>query len=178
MQTRVFLCKKEWRGIVTVRLTLKFTVMKKLLLTAVTALTITASAQNNTAYTIIEGSRSLVELIRIFKTPRPMMSLLPAPALKLDSCSIKNTSDFTVKNNTAQPLVVSLYRRNNIGYDTVPMSMTVLPKNKESFFDIKSGIYKMKLETIDEDDDKKTFREGEIKINPCENPVQDITALQ
>lgn len=152
--------------------------MKKLILTAVVALTITASAQNNTAYTIAEGGRNLVELIRIFKTPRSTLSLLSAPAMRQDSCAIKGTSDFCVKNNTIQSLVVSLYRRNNTGYDTVPLSMTILPKNKESLYEIKSGIYKMKLETINEDDDKKTFREGEIKINPCENPVQNITALQ
>lgn len=51
--------------------------------------------------------------------------------------------------------------------------MRALPKNQEYFYELKSGIYKMKLET-EEAEIKKVFREGEIKLNACENLVKDI----
>jgi hypothetical protein len=165
------LCKDPGCRIISTG-SLKFIVMKKLFFTAVIALSVTASAQNNTAYNIIEGSKTLVELIRVFKTPRAAI-ITPGPNLLTDSCTIKGTSDFCVKNNTAKPLTVTLYRRNGNVYDVAVLTMSILPNNRECLYDIKSGIYKMKLET-GEEGDKKTFREGEIRINSCENPVENI----
>jgi hypothetical protein len=131
------------------------------------------SAQNNTATNIIEGGKTLVELVRIFKTPRYLMPL-PQPVVeRKDSCSIKNVSDFTIKNSTAKPLLVSFYRRNGNIYEPGILSLKILPKNQETLYELKAGIYKIKFET-EEDDEAKVFREGEIKLNACENMFKEI----
>ena len=91
--------------------------MRAFILTAVVLININTSAQNNTAANIIEGGKALVELVRVFKMPRYFMPL-PQPIVeKKDSCLIKNISDFTIKNSTNKPLLVSLYRRNGNIYE-------------------------------------------------------------
>ena len=89
--------------------------MRKLILSAVVLITINASAQSNTASNIIEGGKTLVELVRVFKTPKYIMPLQPVVEKK-DSCAIKNTTDLCIKNSTAKPLLVSLYKRNGNVY--------------------------------------------------------------
>ena len=60
--------------------------MRKLIATVFVLVTINTSAQNNTAVNIIEGGKTLVELVRIFKMPKYLMPL-PQPAVeKKDSC--------------------------------------------------------------------------------------------
>jgi hypothetical protein len=147
--------------------------MRRLIATAFVLVTINASAQNNTTANIIEGGKTLVELVRIFKMPKYLMLPLQPVSEKKDSCSIKNISDFTIKNSTAKPLLVSLYRRNGNIYETALLSLKILPKNQETLYEIKAGIYKIKFET-EEGEEKKVFREGEIKINACENIFKEI----
>ena len=147
--------------------------MRAFILTAVVLININTSAQNNTAANIIEGGKALVELVRVFKMPRYFMPL-PQPIVeKKDSCLIKNISDFTIKNSTNKPLLVSLYRRNGNIYEPGILSLKILPKNQETLYELKAGIYKMKFET-EEDEEKKVFREGEIKLNACENVFKEI----
>ena len=147
--------------------------MRAFILTAVVLININTSAQNNTAANIIEGGKALVELVRVFKMPRYFMPL-PQPVVeKKDSCLIKNISDFTIKNSTNKPLLVSLYRRNGNIYEPGILSLKILPKNQETLYELKAGIYKMKFET-EEDEEKKVFREGEIKLNTCENVFKEI----
>ena len=147
--------------------------MRAFILTAVVLININTSAQNNTAANIIEGGKALVELVRVFKMPRYFMPF-PQPIVeKKDSCLIKNISDFTIKNSTNKPLLVSLYRRNGNIYEPGILSLKILPKNQETLYELKAGIYKMKSET-EEDNERKVFREGEIKLNACENVFREI----
>ena len=147
--------------------------MRAFILTAVVLININTSAQNNTAANIIEGGKALVELVRVFKMPRYFMPF-PQPIVeKKDSCLIKNTSDFTIKNSTNKPLLVSLYRRNGNIYEPGILSLKILPKNQETLYELKAGIYKMKFET-ELDEEKKVLREGEIKLNACENVFKEI----
>ena len=114
-----------------------------------------------------------MELVRVFKMPRYFMPL-PQPVVeKKDTCLIKNISDFTIKNSTNKTLLVSLYRRNGNIYEPGVLSLKILPKNQETLYELKAGIYKMKFET-EEDEEKKVFREGEIKLNACENIFKEI----
>jgi hypothetical protein len=147
--------------------------MRSLILAAAMMVACTVTAQNNTASNIIEGGKALVELVRVFKTPKH--STMPQQNLieKKDSCSIKNITDLCIKNSTANPLVVTLYKRNGNAYEANILSMKILPKNQEWLYEIKCGIYKIKLET-EEDDEKKIFREGEIKLTACENMIKEI----
>lgn len=147
--------------------------MRAFILTSVVLINMNTSAQNTTAANIIEGGNALVELVRVFKMPRYLIPL-PQPIVeKKDSCTIKNISDFTIKNSTDKPLLVSLYRRNENIYGPGILSLKILPKNQETLYELKAGIYKMKFET-EEDDEKTVFREGEIRLNACENIFKEI----
>jgi len=147
--------------------------MRALIVAAAALINVNTSAQNNTAANIIEGGKTLVELVRVFKTPRYLMPL-PQPVVeRKDSCSIKNVSDYTIKNSTAKPLLVSFYRRNGNIYEPGILSLKILPKNQETLYELKAGIYKIKFET-EEDDEAKVFREGEIKLSACENIFKEI----
>lgn len=149
--------------------------MKKLILSAVAIITISASAQNNTAANIIEGGKTLVELVRVFKTPKNAFVQQPIPlAEKKDSCAVKNISDISIKNSTDKPLLVSVYRRNGNLYEPGVISMKILPKNQETIYELKAGIYKIKYETENEEDEKKIIREGEIKLLACANVFKEI----
>ena len=107
--------------------------MKRLISAALVLVSINTSAQNNTAANIIEGGKTLVELVRVFKMPRYTMSLQPVVEKK-DSCAIKNVTDFTIKNSTEEPLLVSLYRRNGNVYEAGVLSLKILPKNQETIY--------------------------------------------
>ena len=146
--------------------------MSKLILSAVAIITFTASAQNNTASNIIEGGKTLVELVRVFKMPKYLMSQQPIVEKK-DSCTVKNTTDFSVKNSTEKSLLVSLYRRNGNIYEASVLSLKILPKNQEILYEIKAGIYKIKYE-MEEADEKKIIREGEVKLIACENIFKEV----
>ncbi len=136
-------------------------------------LSLTATAQSNTTAHIIEGGKTLVELVKVFKMPRYAMTQQPLVEKK-DSCALKSITDFTIKNSTPNPLLVSLYRRNGNVYEPGVLSLKILPKNQETIYEIRAGIYKMKFETEDEEDEKKIFREGEIRIISCENIFREI----
>jgi len=147
--------------------------MRSLILAAAIIAACTSTAQNNTASNIIEGGKTLVELVRVFKTPKNYTAPQSNLVEKKDSCSIKNITDLCIKNSTANPLIVTLYKRNGNSYETNVLSMKILPKNQEWLYEIKCGIYKIKLET-EEDDEKKIFKEGEIKLIACENFIKEI----
>jgi len=146
--------------------------MRTFILAAAIIISASTSAQNTVTSNIIEGGKTLVELVRVFKTPKASMGQQNYTEKK-DSCAIKAVSDMCIKNSTASPLVVSLYRRNGNGYETTGLSVKVLPKNQEFIYELKSGIYKMKIE-METGDVKKIFKEGEIRVNACDNIFKEI----
>jgi hypothetical protein len=146
--------------------------MRTLIIVAFSLINIKAAAQNNTASNIIEGGKTLVELVRVFKTPKT--SLMAEPAVeKKDSCAVKNTTDICIKNSIGKPLLVSLFRRNGNIYEAGTLSLKILNKNQECLYELKTGVYKIKLET-EENGTRISFREGEIKLNACENFYREI----
>ena len=147
--------------------------MRRMILSAVALMTISVQAQNNTASNIIEGGKTLVELVRVFKTPRNTMTT-PAIVERKDSCSIKNVSDISFKNSTDKGLYISLYKRNGSVYEANVLTMKVLPKAQETVFELRAGIYKFKIEIDGEDDERTIYREGEMKLVACENIVREI----
>ncbi len=146
--------------------------MRRLILSAVVLITINASAQSNTVFSIIEGGKTLVELVRVFKAPRYTMPLQNI-AEKKDSCAIKNITDLCIKNSTGKSLLVSIYRRNGNTYEAAVLSLKILPKNQECLYELKAGVYKIKFET-EVEEEKKIIREGEIKLVACENYFKEI----
>ena len=51
--------------------------MKKLIMSAIVFISLTATSQSNTTTNIIEGGKTLVELVRVFKMPRYAMVQQP-----------------------------------------------------------------------------------------------------
>ena len=147
--------------------------MRTLILAAATLININTAAQNNTTANIIEGGKTLVELVRVFKTPKTTLLSEPPAIKRVDSCAVKNTTDLCIKNSTGKPLLVSFFRRNGNLYEPGTLSLKILPKNQECLYELKSGVYKIKLET-EENGVKTSFREGEIKLNACENFYKEI----
>lgn len=114
-----------------------------------------------------------MELIRVFKAPK--YAMYPQNIVeKKDSCSLKNVCDLSYKNSTDKDLYISLYRRNGNTYEANVLTIKVLPKAQEWFYELKSGVYKFRIE-IDNGDDKRTiYREGELKLIACESVFKEI----
>jgi hypothetical protein len=148
--------------------------MRVLILGVAIVIAISTTAQNNTAYNIIEGGKTIVELIRIFKAPREAMYPQNNIVEKKDSCSIRNVCDLSFKNSTDTGLYISLYRRNGNTYEPNVLTMRILPKAFEYLYEIKSGIYKVKIEMDGEDEERVLYREGEMKLVACQNVFKEI----
>jgi hypothetical protein len=148
--------------------------MRKIILSAAILFNLAAPAQNNTTTNIIECGKTLVELVRVFKAPKQAVYLQPVVEKK-DSCSVKNVCDLLFKNSTDKGLYISLARRNGNAYEANILTMKVLPKNQECWYELRSGIYKFKIEIAGEDDEERSMsREGEMKLAACENVFREI----
>jgi hypothetical protein len=147
--------------------------MRKIILAATVLFTFTASSQNNTASDIIEGGKTLVELVRVLKMPKHTM-VQQDIVEKKDSCLLKNISDLCFKNSSVKNIYVSLVKRNGNAYEANVLTMMVLPKNQECWYELKAGIYKFKIETDGEDDERVLYREGEMKLAACKNLLNEI----
>ncbi|MGB4844823.1 MAG: hypothetical protein WBP16_10190 [Ferruginibacter sp.] len=148
--------------------------MRWIILSAVVLFQITASAQNTTAENIIEGGKALVELVRVLKMP-VYTGYQPNVVEKIDSCKLKSVSDLSFKNSTDKSIYISLFRRNGNAYETNVLTIKVLPKAQEYWYELKSGIYKYKIEMDgEEEEDRVIYREGEMKLAACENQVKEI----
>jgi hypothetical protein len=132
----------------------------------------TATAQNNLTANILEGGKTLVDLIRIFKTPKTTNTANNTIALT-DSCSIKNLADITYKNSGTRAVFISLYKRNGTAYSLAPLTLKIQAASRESLYEIPAGIYKFKMEYA-EGETRVLYKEGEIKIQPCDKLQKEI----
>lgn len=126
---------------------------------------------------IVEGSKTLVELIKVIKTPRQNLTaqnFTPANNNAADSCVLKQRSDLCYKNNSSKVLTISIYKRNGDVYDTLPFTMKVLAQKQECWYELWAGIYKYKIEQ-DATTGKTILSEGEFKLEACENMVREIS---
>jgi hypothetical protein len=152
--------------------------MRKLFLLLLMNSSLSAIAQSNLTTTIIEGGKTIVDLVRVFKTPKinmaqqPVMPTMPASS---DSCYSKGIADITYKNTSGKTIQVNLYKRNGTTYATMPLSLRISNNSQESLYEIASGIYKYRIEYDEQDGRKIIFSEGEIKINPCDKVIKEIT---
>lgn len=148
--------------------------MKKIILTALCIYCVSACAQNNTASNLIEGGKTIVELVKVFKTPRNNIAAGAAVAEKTDSCAAKNISDISFKNSTGKNIYITLTKRNGSVYEPTALTVKVLNKAQENLYELRTGIYKLKIETDGEGDKRILYREGEIKLAACNNAVREI----
>lgn len=147
--------------------------MKVMILLVNVLIVYSATAQSNSGYTIVESGKTLVELVKVFRMPRYLQTQPVLPEKK-DSCALKNITDLSVKNSTTKPLLVSVYRRNGNQYEAGVLYMKILPKHQENLYELKAGIYKIRYESIDEEEEKIVIREGEVKLIACENIFKEV----
>lgn len=133
------------------------------------------------AYTIIEGSRTLVELIKVFRTPRQQVvgdrragNGSNSNSLSIDSCEIKQRSDLCYSNKSSRSLIITIYKRTEEGYEAQPFTMKVLSQKEECWFEMRAGIYKYRIE-LDATPTRVLLREGEFKLEACENMKREIS---
>ena len=149
-------------------------IMRKIILsTAVLIFNLVVNAQSNTASNIIEGGKTLVELVRVLKAPAYQAAQQNITE-KVDSCRLKNLSDLSFKNSTDTALYITLTKRNGSAYETNTLTMKILPKAREYLYELRAGIYKYTIEMDGEEEKRVLYREGEMKLSACENSFQEI----
>ena len=151
--------------------------MSKIILLMISLLAFNFCKAQITTTNIIEGGKTLVELISVFKKNKATtQNSLEDKKISMDSCAIKQQSDLCFKNSSTKDLTISLYKRNETGYEVQPFTMKVITKKQECWYELHSGVYKYKIEIeIDTAGIKTTFSEGELKLLPCDNMQREIT---
>ena len=149
--------------------------MRKIIFLLLMNTVLFATAQNNLTTTIIESGKTLVDLVRVFKTPKTTL-IAPATAAStsVDSCYSKGLAEVCYKNTFGKTIQVSLYKRTGTVYAATPLSMHINNNGKEYLYELPIGIYKFKIEYNEEEDRKIVISEGEIKLNACDKFVKEI----
>ncbi len=116
-----------------------------------------------------------MELITVLKkTKTTHTTALSENKEGLDSCAQKQKADLCFKNSSTKDLAISLYKRTDTGYEAQPFTMKVITKKQECWYELRSGIYKYKIE-LDIGGLKTLMSEGELKLLPCDNMQREIT---
>lgn len=148
--------------------------MRKLIIIAAICIPAALEAQNALTSDLVEGGKTLLELIKIIRVPRMVAAVGPLPEINnADSCKIKNLADVSFRNKTGKTVQVSLFLRTGNTYAPGPLFLTVSSLNQESLYELKAGIYKYKVES-GEEHEKYTLHEGEFKLEPCDKLVREI----
>jgi hypothetical protein len=129
-------------------------------------------SQNNTSAAIIEGSKVLVDLIRVFKTPKNSFVQPATNTVSTDSCGQKNIADICYKNTSGNVITVSLFKRNGTVYANA-LSLKIINNGQECLYELPAGIYKYKVET-ENGNPHMVINEGELKLNSCDKLVNEI----
>jgi hypothetical protein len=144
---------------------------KKLCTIALCVFYATTHAQTSN---LIEGGKTLVELISVLKKNKTASTPNLTGKNVIDSCAAKQTADLCFKNSSNKDLAISLYKRTDAGYEAQPFTMKVITKKQECWYELRSGIYKYKIE-IDTGSAKTVMSEGELRLQPCDNMQREIT---
>ena len=128
-------------------------------------------AQNAITSNFVEGGKTLIELIRVLKPAKTLY--IPTTDINPDSCASKKQADVSFKNRTNKMILVSLYLRTGNLYDAEPLSLKLAPASQESLYEVKSGIYKYRIET-DSSGQRAVLHEGELKLLPCDKLIKEI----
>jgi len=143
--------------------------MRKLIIVVFAAIAFNAAAQNNTASNLIEGGKTLVELVRVFKSPKtavPHQSFIE----NKDSCLQKSLADICYKNNSGNNITISFFKRTGLVYATA-LTLKIANNGQECLYELQSGVYKYRIESGDQ---KLLLSEGELKLNACDKIVKEI----
>lgn len=147
--------------------------MRFILYTMISLSYFSAGAQTTTS-NLIEGGKTLVELISVLKKNKTASTANLTVKNIIDSCAAKQTADLCFKNSSSKDLAISIYKRIDAGYEAQPFTMKVITKKQECWYELHSGIYKYKIE-LDVGGTKTLMSEGELRLQPCDNMQRDIT---
>ncbi len=145
--------------------------MRIILLILVMFAPVVLHAQNAITSNVVEGGKTLIELIRVIRTPR--QAPLTASYGYTDSCASRRLADISFKNKTDKTVQVLLYLRNGNTYDTPALSLKLSPFSQESLYELKTGIYKYTIET-EVEEATVIMHQGELKLQPCDKLVKEI----
>jgi hypothetical protein len=136
-------------------------------------ISIPAWAQSSTE-SIISGGKAIIELISFLHQNKISLAgnLKERPPVA-DSCIVKQISDLCFRNSTSRDITISICKRNDTAYEPNVFSVKVLKKKKECLLELRSGIYKYRIEA-DEGNAKILFSEGEFRLQPCDNMLREI----
>ena len=149
--------------------------MKLIILVVISISSLSSSAQTTTTTSLIEGGKALIELITVLKKNKTVTTTAIADKkVILDSCATKQKADLCFNNSSTKDLAISLYKRTDTGYEAQPFTMKVITKKQECWYELRSGIYKYKIE-LDNGGVKSLISEGELKLQPCDNMQREIT---
>lgn len=116
----------------------------------------------------------MVELIKVIRAPRLESATDVKPPIRyMDSCQVRNLADIRFKNKTGKTVEVYLFQRNGNSYTDKPLILTLAGFSQESLFELIAGIYKYKVETL-ENEESITLHQGELRLNPCDNLLREI----
>lgn len=147
--------------------------MRFIIYTMISLSYFSAHAQTTTS-SIIEGGKTLVELISVLKKNKTASTANLTGKNVIDSCAAKQTADLCFKNSSGKDLAISLYKRTGADYEAQPFTMKVITKKQECWYELHSGIYKYKIE-IETAGTKTLMSEGELRLQPCDNMQREIT---
>lgn len=146
--------------------------MKKIIgLNVFLAMFLTAKTQS-AAENLIEGGKALIQLITTLRKEKGYHLQLTGKNTGFDSCAGKKLADLCFKNSSGKDLGVTLHLRTDTGYEPRPFSVKMLPGKQECLYELKSGIYKYRVETGTKE--KILLSEGEFKLNPCDNLKKEL----
>ncbi len=149
--------------------------MRIIIYIIISLISVTISIAQPTTSNLIQGGKTLIELISILKKNKPASTAnLSNKNAMIDSCAAKQTSDLCFKNSSTKDLAISIYKRAEVGYEALPFTMKVITKKQECWYELRSGIYKYKIE-LDIGGIKTLMSEGELRLQSCENMLREIT---
>ncbi len=145
--------------------------MRKIFYLLTASICIQVHAQKNMADHIIEGGRVMVDLLKVLRSPKNQAAL-PRNIIT-DSCEVKQTGNICYRNTSGTSVCISLFLRSGNEYSVQGLSLKILKNQKECLYDLPAGIYKYRIATGD-CGEKNILKEGEIRILPCDNRVEEI----
>lgn len=134
--------------------------MKKLITGMIILTTCTMAGAQSIGTQIIDGAKTLVDVVKIFK---------PSPA----AASLTNSvgSDLIFRNKTEWTVEVRfLKKKNDTVYTGIPVKLTVSPLSVESLLDVSPGIYRYRV-TRKNNGGEELLKEGECRLEMNEKKI-------
>jgi hypothetical protein len=133
--------------------------MKKII-TYICLLLITQQLQSqNLSSQIIDGAKTLVDVVRVFKPTNSTQYSAPST-----DAIFKNRTDLTTE-------VQLLKKKTDSIYSSIPVKLIIAAGSAESYLDISPGIYRYKVFRKSTNTNTEIIKEGEFRIETNEKKI-------